>query len=182
MPYTVEDSPEFDMPNGRKWQGSGRKYVNDQINKSHLSYLFKDEDREKGIYHDVFCFVKENRSIYLNARTSFIDGDWRKRIFNVFGSTSIEFLNKEFMRIGGYPAFYPAPSPLVDHEKTLLLLLAMRAFIDYGEIANSPKDRERGATVFVRQNIDKSGWIPNTPLSVEDIETILKRRQDIDAP
>ncbi|PWR21661.1 hypothetical protein DES42_105264 [Zavarzinia compransoris] len=84
--------------------------------------------------------------------------------------------------MGGYPSFYPEPGPLDDNEKALLLLMAMRAFIDFGQIGNSPKDREHGATVFVRQNIDKTGWIPNTPLSVEDIETILKRRQDIDAP
>lgn len=179
MPYTVEDSPEIDLANSRKWRSAGSKFVIDRSNESYLSYLFKDENRDKGTYHRVFCFVNKNKSIFFNVSSSFIDGDWRKRAFYIFGITSNEFLDTEFRRIGGYPAIYPAQSALNDHEKTLLLLMAMRAFIDYGEIGNSPEDRERGATVYVGQNINKTGKIPDTYLSDKEIEFILNKYQEI---
>lgn len=57
--------------------------------------------------------------------------------------------------------------------------MAMRAFIDYGEIGNSPEDRERGATVYVGQNINKTGKIPDTYLSDKEIEFILNKYQEI---
>ncbi|WP_133636768.1 hypothetical protein [Zavarzinia compransoris] len=174
MPYLIEDAPEIVLASGRKWRGAGSKFAIDRDGGSYLSYLFKDENRDKGDYHRVFCFVSAGKSIFLNVSSSFIGGDWRKRSFFIFGFTSMAFLDMEFRRIGGYPSIYPAQSALSDNERTSLLLMAMRALIDYGQVVNSPEDRAQGATTYVGQNVERTGSIPDTYLSCEEIEEITR--------
>lgn len=178
MQYVVEDSPTVDLNNGRKWRGAGKKFVIDRKNESYLSYLFKYEDREQMKTYQVFCFIYDNKSAFFNVSTSYVNGNWRKKIFFITDFTSYGYLRREFMRIGGFPKIYPAPSTLKNDEKILIILMAMRAFIKYGEIDYSPSDQEQGAAVYVQQSIDNTGLIPNNYLSSREIEEILGRHQD----
>ncbi|WP_133636935.1 hypothetical protein [Zavarzinia compransoris] len=176
MLYKVENAPIIDTPNGRKWSGIGSKWVVDKSKNSHLSYLFKNENRETYYSSQVFCFYHQGKSLYFDVGQNLINGNWKSHLWGIFGLTDPIFIERQFRDLGGYPSIYPPAVTLNHEEKILMTLLAMLAFIEYGTMGNGPECRKEGIAIFVYQNIDTTGLIPNIPLSQEEIEKIINSR------